>query len=64
VTCARDGLPRPQRVPATPPDLGRTGVVFSGLSSLVIRDVAGQDGVMVVPGADSGGPVPCLGATA
>jgi transposase len=35
-------------------------VVFSGLSSLVIEDVADQDGVIVVRARTAGGPVPCL----
>ena len=35
------------------------GIVFSGLSSLVIEDVADQDGVIVVRAATAGGPVPC-----
>ncbi len=33
--------------------------MFSGLSSLVIEDVADQDGVIVVRAATAGGPVPC-----
>jgi transposase len=33
--------------------------VFSGLSGLVIRDVTGQDGVIVVRAQTSGWPVPC-----
>jgi transposase len=36
-------------------------IVFSGLSSLVIEDVADQDGVIVVRARTPGGPVPCPG---
>ena len=35
------------------------GIVFSGLSSLVIDDVTGLDGVIVVRARTAGGPVPC-----
>jgi hypothetical protein len=35
--------------------------VFSGLSSLVIEDVTGQDEVIVVRARTAGGPVPCPG---
>ena len=38
---------------------GLAGVVFSGLSSLVIEDVTDQDGVIVVRARTAGGPVPC-----
>jgi transposase len=34
-------------------------IVFSGLSSLVIEDVADQDGVIVIRARAPGGPVPC-----
>jgi transposase len=33
--------------------------LFSGLSSLVIEDVADRDGVIVVRARTAGGPVPC-----
>jgi hypothetical protein len=36
-----------------------TGIVFSGLSSLIIDDVTDQDGVIVVQARTAGGPVPC-----
>ena len=36
-------------------------IVFSGLSSLVIEDVADQDEVIVVRARTPGGPVPCPG---
>ena len=35
------------------------GIVFSGLSSLVIEDVTDQDGVIVVRARTAAGPVPC-----
>jgi transposase len=35
------------------------GIVFSGLSSLVIEDVSDRDGVIVVEARTAGGPVPC-----
>jgi transposase len=35
------------------------GIVFSGLSSLVIEDVMDLDGVIVVRARTAGGPVPC-----
>ena len=35
------------------------GIVFSGLSSLVIEDVTDQDDVIVVRARTAGGPVPC-----
>jgi transposase len=35
------------------------GIVFSGLSSLVIEDVTSQDGVIVVRARTPAGPVPC-----
>ena len=35
------------------------GIVFSGLSSLVIEDVTDPDGVIVVRARTAGGPVPC-----
>jgi transposase len=35
------------------------GIVFSGLSSLVIDDVADQDGLIVVRARTTGGPAPC-----
>jgi transposase len=35
------------------------GIVFSGLSSLVIEDVTDLDGVIVVRARTAGGPVPC-----
>ena len=35
------------------------GIVFSGLSSLVIEDVTDQDGVIVVRARTAGGPVAC-----
>jgi transposase len=35
------------------------GIVFSGFSSLVIEDVADQDGVIVVRARTAGGAVPC-----
>src|SRR5262249_9168577 len=38
---------------------GLSGIVFSGLSSLVIEDVTDQGGVIVVRAATAGGPVPC-----
>ena len=38
---------------------GLAGIVFSGLSSLVIEDVADQNGVIVVGASTAGGPVPC-----
>ena len=38
---------------------GLAGIVFSGLSSLVIEDVADQDGVIVVRASTAAGPVPC-----
>jgi hypothetical protein len=41
-------------------DINRlAGIVFSGYSSLVIEDLADQDGVIVVRAATAGGPVPC-----
>jgi len=38
---------------------GLTGIVFSGLSSLVIEDVTDQDGVIVVRARTAGEMVPC-----
>jgi transposase len=38
---------------------GLAGIVFSGLSSLVIEDVAGQDDVIVVRARTRSGPVAC-----
>jgi transposase len=38
---------------------GLAGIVFSGLSSLVIEDVTDQDGVIAVRARTAGGPVPC-----
>jgi hypothetical protein len=38
---------------------GLAGVVFSGLPGLVIRDVTGRDGVIVVRAQTAGWPVPC-----
>ena len=35
------------------------GIVFSGLSSLVIEDVVDQDGMIVVRARTAGGTVPC-----
>jgi hypothetical protein len=35
------------------------GIVFSGLSSLVIEDVTDRDGVIVVRARTTGGPAPC-----
>ena len=38
---------------------GLAGIVFSGLSSLVIEDVTGQDEVIVARARTAGGLVPC-----
>jgi transposase len=38
---------------------GLAGIVFSGLSSLIIEDVADQDGVIMVRARTAGGPAAC-----